>query len=93
MTEPTTLGEFLSQSHCPICATQLRRILYGTDEPCLFHYVLRDEHSNIRRGVCPTCRSTDGHIKTPGLLYRVEDAALDIGWHQAIRREIGEATP
>jgi len=48
---------------------------------------------------CPTCHGT-GRIKTPGLVERVGDDAvvgeihgISLCWTDAIRREIGEATP
>jgi len=113
MTEPTTLGELLTDMERIVCmadsdydnaslrgyrkaaeydAVHLRRILYGTDEPCQRRGMKASYRFRHGYEDCPDCHGT-GRIKTPGLLYRVEDAALDIGWHQALRREIGEATP
>ena len=85
----------------------LRRILYGTDEPCMACKSLG------RIAECPTCHGT-GRLKTPGLVERLGVAAehtqvpgwpertyylLDptsrefSAWRSALRREIGEAPP
>ena len=72
----------------------LRRNLYGTDEPCPDSY--RSTKFPYGHGGCPTCHST-GRIKTPGLVERVAASALAeqefTSWRIALRREIGEASP
>jgi hypothetical protein len=74
-------------------ASQLRRILYGTDEPCPGCTVARTLSGNV---TCAICHDT-GRIKTPGLVERVDraqrgdDDGVPLGYIGAIRREIGEA--
>ena len=83
-------------------ASQLRRILYGTDEPCRPCGGLG--YDPIRHVGCSACHDT-GHIKTPGLVERVcaVSDAIQQNTHPAppmadrllfaLRREIGETTP
>ena len=78
----------------------LRRILHGTDEPCPDSY--RSTKFPYGHGGCPTCHGT-GRLKAPGLGDRLRRAFLcGDGTYagpettrllEAIRREIGEATP
>ena len=116
MTAPTTLGEVLDKWEGKGRATfgqtggaihaftqDLRRILYGIDEPCP-----ECETSGVGSPpadgrpygpVCPTCHELrgTGRIKTPGLVERVAASALAeqefTSWRVALRREIREATP
>ena len=110
MTEPMTLGEVVDKWEGKGRATfgqtggaihdftqDLRRILYGTDEPCPGN-VCR-VNPGWKYAQCPTCHGT-GRLKTPGVVERLEhDIAVsvtpDVGlrWLDAIRREIGEITP
>ena len=109
MSKPMTLGEVLDKWEGKGRATfgqtggaihdftqELRRALYGTDEPCpepdFYHWV-------TTQPCCGTCHNT-GRLKTPGVVERLEhDIAVsvtpDVGlrWLDAIRREIGEASP
>ena len=110
MSEPTTLGEALTKWESIGSVTfgqaggsieaftkDLRRILYGTDEPCP-----TCEGSGCPSKVdgCPICHGT-GRIKTPGVGDRLKRAFLcGDGTYdgfaverllEAIRREIGEA--
>jgi hypothetical protein len=106
MSEPRTLGEVLdkwedkgratfgpSWSNAAIHAftADLRRILYGTDEPCPDPY---HDHAFGHVG-CPAC--VTGRIKTPGLVERVDTEYArgpwydDETWRDCLRREIGEA--
>ena len=115
MSKPMTLGEVLDKWEGKGRATfgqtggaihdftqDLRRILYGTDEPCP-----ECETSGVGSPpadgrpygpVCPTCHELrgTGRIKTPG----VEDRLLPVvgpiapaDMRANLRREIGEATP
>jgi hypothetical protein len=116
MSEPTTVGEVLDKWEGKGRATfgqtggaihdftqDLRRNLYGTDEPCP-----ECETSGVGSPpadgrpygpVCPTCHELrgTGRIKTPGLVERVAASALAeqefTSWRVALRREIREATP
>ena len=85
----------------------LRRIVYGTDEPCPtcqntgWGSVTYGPNCGVPN-VCPTCHGT-GRIRTPGVGDRLKRAFLcGDGTYdgfaverllEAIRREIGEATP
>ena len=108
MTEPTTLGEVLDKWEDKGRATfgqtggaihdftqDLRRILYGTDEPCPGCTVARTLSGNV---TCAICHDT-GRIKTPGLVERAlaQVAVQSDSEHGRLvaflRREIGEAKP
>jgi len=95
MSEPATPGELLRhlEDELGYDARDLRRIVYGTDEPCMACKSLG------RIAECPTCHGT-GRIKTPGLVERVtthdgfysccdDDHCIEV--RALIRREIGEA--
>jgi hypothetical protein len=78
MSEPTTLGELLAWAPTDL----LRRILYGTDEPCpechnstMYALNLAGEW---RYQPCATCPET-GRIKTPGLVERALEGVLRVG--------------
>ena len=112
MTEPMTLGEVLDKWEGKGRATvgqtggaihaftqDLRRILYGTDEPCP---VCDGTGYDPPAHPCLSCHGS-GRLKTPGLgdslkrAFLCGDGTYD-GFAverllEAIRREIGEATP
>ena len=73
MNEPRTLGELLAEetreweSDYWVSAYDLRRILYGTDEPCRPCGGLG--YDPIRHVGCSACHGT-GRTKTPGLVER-----------------------
>jgi len=115
MSKPMTLGEVLDKWEGKGRATfgqtggaihdftqDLRRILYGTDEPCP-----ECETSGVGSPpadgrpygpVCPTCHELrgTGRIKTPGMVERIDraqrgdDDGVPLGYIGAIRHEIGE---
>jgi len=86
MTDPTTLGEVLDKWEGKGRATcgqtggaihdftqDLRRILYGTDEPCpepdFYHWV-------TTQPCCGTCHNTR-RLKTPGVVERLKHQVFD----------------
>jgi len=103
--KPATLGELLPMMGDSPWAYALRRILYGTDEPCPtcqntgWGSVTYGPNCGVPN-VCPTCHGT-GRIRTPGVGDRLKRAFLcGDGTYdgfaverllEAIRREIGEA--
>ena len=105
MSEPTTVGEVLDKWEGKGRATfgqtggaihdftqDLRRSLYGTDEPCPGCTVARTLSGNV---TCAICHDT-GRLKTPGLVERIDraqrgdDDGVPLGYIGAIRHEIGE---
>ena len=108
MTEPMTLGEVLDKWEGKGRATcgqtggaihdftqDLRRILYGTDEPCQRRGMKASYRFRHGYEDCPDCHGT-GRIKTPGLVERVDTEYArgpwydDETWRDCLRREIGE---
>jgi RecJ-like exonuclease len=94
--EPTTLGEYIERRTSGD-NTLLRRILYGTDEPCP---VCDGTGYDPPAHPCLSCHGS-GRLKTPGLgdslkrAFLCGDGTYD-GFAverllEAIRREIGEA--
>ena len=110
MTEPATLGEVLDKWEGKGRATvgqtggaihdftqELRRALYGTDEPCP-----ECETSGVGSPpadgrpygpVCPTCHELrgTGRIKTPGLVERVKREILAAAESDELPKSAGAA--
>ena len=92
MSEPTTLAQYLDWLDETDEACLLRRILYGTDEPCPVcdgtGYDPPDYPCLFCHGRC--------RLKTPGLVERIDraqrgdDDGVPLGYIGAIRHEIGE---
>ena len=106
MSKPTTLGEVLDKWEGKGRATfgqtggaihdftqDLRRILYGTDEPCPECKATGADTDGEGYYTCPVCWGP-GRLKTPGLVERVA-AGAGLAWDErfraSLRREIGEA--
>ena len=108
MSEPATVGEVLDKWEGKGRATvgqtggaihdftqDLRRILYGTDEPCPGCKATGADTDGEGYYTCPICWGT-GRIKTPGMVERIDraqrgdDDGVPLGYIGAIRHEIGE---
>ena len=100
MSKPTTLGEYIER-RTGGDNTLLRRIVYGTDEPCpTCHGLGTSDDAPVGYTCNGPCHGT-GRIKTLGLKGRLQTAFLcGDGTYdgfaverllEAIRREIGEA--
>jgi len=89
MSEPTTLGEYVER--CGEGSVLLRRILYGTDEPCPeCGGSGREPNEPGTRYQCRTCHGT-GRIKTPGMVERVKREVLAAAESDELPKSAGVA--